>query len=101
MVFWTSWMDQPLHRVINMGMGQDSRPTLPCETVASPRKPGHRHESVACFLVKIHCLLMKIPKMGGTIYVSHCNYLEGTPTINKTWFNPELTLCLFAMILGY
>ena len=28
-----------------------------------------------------------------TIYVSYCDYLEGTPTINKPWFiNPELTL---------
>ena len=69
MFFWTSWMDRPLHRVINMGMGQDSRPTRPCETVASPRKPGHRHESVACFLVKFHCLLMKIPKMVVYIYI--------------------------------
>ena len=30
---------------------------------------------------------------GGTIYVSDCDYLEGTPTIDKQWFiNPELTL---------
>ena len=30
---------------------------------------------------------------GGTIFVSYCDYLEGTPTINKPWFiNPELTL---------
>ena len=32
-------------------------------------------------------------ELGGTIFVSDCDYLEGTPTINKPWFiNPELTL---------
>ena len=32
-------------------------------------------------------------ELGSTIFVSDCDYLEGTPTINKPWFiNPELTL---------
>ena len=26
-------------------------------------------------------------KLGGTISVSYCDYLEGTPTINKPWFS--------------